>query len=194
PCRPLGRPRRGGTHGCRRCQRRVHRRGDRIPGRGRATGVAGGCERSHEGSMNPESLSYHDVIRRNASLHGERIAFIDGDERRTHAEHAKCVARLAGGLARIGVGAGDRIAVLLSNGMTFVELLGAAASLGAMVVPVNARLSVEEVEHVLRDTSPKVVVVEPGLASLLPASLPPGCTGYTTGEADATRASMRALY
>lgn len=144
--------------------------------------------------MNPESLSYHDVIRRNASLHGERIAFIDGDERRTHAEHATCVARLAGGLARIGVGAGDRIAVLLSNGMTFVELLGAAASLGAMVVPVNARLSVEEVEHVLRDTSPKVVVVEPGLASLLPASLPPGCTGYTTGEADATRASMRALY
>lgn len=144
--------------------------------------------------MNPRSFTHHDLVCRNASLHGDRPAFVCGDERCTHAEYAKRVEGLSGGLARIGIGVGDRIAVLLPNGMEFILLLGAAARLGAIVVPVNARLSAEEIEHVLRDTAPRAIIVAPGLAALLPAWLPDGCVVYTTGEAEAGRDSMRALH
>lgn len=144
--------------------------------------------------MNPRSFTYHDLVLRNALLHGDRTAFLLGDERCTHAEYAQRAARLSGGLVRRGIGVGDRIAALVSNGMEFVDLIGAAARIGAIVVPINARLSVDEVEHVLRDTGPRAIVVSPELAALLPASLPADCAVYTTGNASVDRTSMTSLY
>ena len=46
---------------------------------------------------------------------------------------------LAGGLTALGVGAGDRVALLLSNRAEFVLLLLAIARLGAITVPLNIR-------------------------------------------------------
>ncbi|MCD6671371.1 MAG: AMP-binding protein [Burkholderiaceae bacterium] len=144
--------------------------------------------------MNPRSFTYHDLVCRNASLHADRTAFILGDERCTHAEYAQRVQRLASGLARQGIGTGDRIAALLANGMEFVDLLGAAARLGAIVVPINARLSADEVDHVMRDTGPRMIIVSPEFDALLPSPLPGGCVAYTAGEKDDERESMHSLY
>lgn len=144
--------------------------------------------------MNPRSFTYHDLVLRNALLHGHQAAFVLGDERCTHAEYARRVAQLSGGFARCGIGVGDRIVALVSNEMAFVDLIGAAARLGAIVVPINARLSVDEVEHVMRDTWPRAIVVSPELTELLPSPLPADCAVYTTGDATAERTSMNALY
>jgi acyl-CoA synthetase (AMP-forming)/AMP-acid ligase II len=102
-----------------------------------------------------------DVIARNSQVHGDRLAFVADGQRVSHRDYAQRVERLAAGLAAIGLLPGDRIAVLAQNCLAYVELYGAAARLGLIVVPVNWRLSAEEIAHVIGDTTPKVVVAGP---------------------------------
>lgn len=75
------------------------------------------------------------------------------------------VAELAAGLERIGAGAGDRIAVLAKNRADTVALYFAAARLGAVLVPLNYRLSAPELEWILRHCPPRVLCVEPAFAA-----------------------------
>ncbi len=120
--------------------------------------------------MSLRSFTLHDLIERNAAQHGARTAFVADGERVSHAEFAARGAQLAAGLATAGVGRGDRVAVLAHNGLAFVDLLAAAARLGAILVPINWRLSAEEVAHVLADTTPRLLVAAPEFHALLAAA------------------------
>lgn len=99
-----------------------------------------------------------DVIARNARLFPDRTALIHGSARVTHREYQERVDRLAGGLAAAGVLTGDRVAVLSQNNLEFLDLYGAVARLGAILVPINWRLSADEIAYVITDTEPRVVV------------------------------------
>jgi fatty-acyl-CoA synthase len=55
---------------------------------------------------------------------------------------------------------GDRIAVLANNEIEYIILLFAAQRLGAILVPINYRLTSREVEHILSDCQPKLVVYQ----------------------------------
>ena len=100
------------------------------------------------------------VIKRNARVHGDRTSLICGDQRVSHKEYLERVDRLACGLSGMGVTRGDRIGVLAMNSLEFMYLYGAAARLGAIMLPVNWRLKPEEVEYVLCDGSPRVVFAD----------------------------------
>ena len=120
-------------------------------------------------------FTFFDVYQRNARLFPERTAFVFEGQRITHRDYLGRVERLAAGLARQGVAQGDRVAILSQNSLEFVDLIGAVASLGAILLPVNFRFSAEEVGFVLTDGSPKLVIAGPeyqetiaGLASSLP--------------------------
>ena len=130
--------------------------------------------------MSLRSFTLHDLIERNAARHGAGLAFAADGERVTHAQYAARVARLAAGLAGAGVGRGDRVALLAHNGLACVDLLGAAARLGAILVPVNWRLSGDEVAHVIADTTPRLVVAAPELQPLLAAADLGGVQRVTT--------------
>src|SRR5574337_899745 len=99
-----------------------------------------------------------DVIDRNARLHADRMAFACGGVRVTHGEYAQRVSRLAAGLTGLGLTSGDRVAVLAQNCLAYVDLYGAAARLGLILVPVNWRLSADEIAHVITDTTPRAIV------------------------------------
>ena len=103
-----------------------------------------------------------DVIERNARLHPDRIAFVFDKERITHAQYAARVQRLALGLASAGVMPGDRIAILSQNNLEFVDLYGAVAQLGAILVPINWRLSADEITYIVGDAAPKIVIADAG--------------------------------
>jgi acyl-CoA synthetase (AMP-forming)/AMP-acid ligase II len=103
-----------------------------------------------------------DIVERNARLHPDRLAFAFGSERITHGAYLARVERLAAGLARAGIAPGDRIAILSQNNLEFVDLYGAAARLGAIVVPINWRLSAEEISYVAADAAPKIVIADAG--------------------------------
>jgi long-chain acyl-CoA synthetase len=76
------------------------------------------------------------------------------------------VDRLACGLSRIGL-RGDRIGILALNSLEFVYLYGAAAKLGAIMLPINWRLNVQEIEYILSDGMPRVFFTDPEFLDLI---------------------------
>lgn len=92
--------------------------------------------------------------------------------------------RVAGGLHALGVRRGDRVAVLLPNGLAFVEVLHAAIACGAILVPVHTRLAPPEVARLLADAEPRVLIHGGGdLASLAGAASPAALRRFEVGDA-----------
>ena len=92
-----------------------------------------------------------DVLRRSAKFYREKTALVCGSHRFTYGQFMHRVNRLANGLASLGVRLGDRIAALLPNCHRYAEIYLAAAQIGAVLVPLNIRLSPREltglIEH-----------------------------------------------
>ncbi|HWD05479.1 MAG TPA: long-chain fatty acid--CoA ligase [Amycolatopsis sp.] len=76
----------------------------------------------------------------------------------SHAAFAERVRRTASALAGLGVAAGDRVAWISGNHPSALETLYACGQLGAIWVPVNARLTAPEASYVLADSGASVVV------------------------------------
>ena len=87
----------------------------------------------------------------------EAVAF-DG-QRFTYAEVEARVRRLAGALARLGVGRGTRVAALDTNSHRYVESYYAAALLGGVFIPLNYRAKQPELEYMLRAGEASVLLV-----------------------------------
>jgi fatty-acyl-CoA synthase len=107
-----------------------------------------------------------DQIDRHAHLTPDRAALVFEGVTTTWANLRKRVSALAGALADRGVGRGDRVAVLMSNRPEFLEAVLAANALGAIAVPVNFRLSPDEVRFILRDSGSVVLAADADLATL----------------------------
>jgi long-chain acyl-CoA synthetase len=86
------------------------------------------------------------------------------------------VAHAAGALAAAGIGAGDRVALLLRNDIAFVEATLAAVRLGAIAVPINWHSAGEELEFILRDCGARVLVAHRDLHNRARASVPADVT------------------
>ncbi len=79
----------------------------------------------------------------------------------SYAELEDQVAHLAGGFAsELEVQQGDRIAYLGHSSPELLELLFACARVGAIVVPLNARMTVEQLRIVLSNCQPRCIFVE----------------------------------
>jgi long-chain acyl-CoA synthetase len=112
------------------------------------------------------------IIKRNARVHGNKIALILGEEKVTHRQYRATVDRLAAGLVSAGILKGDRIAVLAHNCLEYMYLYGAAAKNGSIVVPANWRLQPEELEFVISDALPKVLFVSQEFRSMAESLTP----------------------
>ena len=77
---------------------------------------------------------------------------VQGDRRVTYDEHNALVRRVATAFRELGVGHGDRVAILSANNVEWVVLFWAAAAIGAVVVPLNAWWKADELEFGLRDS------------------------------------------
>ena len=105
-------------------------------------------------------------LRRALQINAGGIAMKFNDRQRTWAEIGDRVARFAGALRDMGVGAGDRVAVLMLNQDRYLESYLAVAWAGAVIVPLNIRWSATENEDVLRDCRPRVLIVDAAFAEL----------------------------
>ncbi|MEE4608175.1 MAG: AMP-binding protein [Desulfobacteraceae bacterium] len=114
-------------------------------------------------------FTFYDMIGRNAALFGDRPAWIELEtgEQTSFAAIRTEVDRLAAGLADCGLARGQRIGVLAQNSLAYFLLYGAAAALGAIVVPINWRLSVEEVCFNLADTGPIILAADAAYQEML---------------------------
>ncbi|HEX5365519.1 MAG TPA: AMP-binding protein [Acidimicrobiales bacterium] len=95
-----------------------------------------------------------------AMIVGDDLALVDGSGERTYGVLRDAVGRTAGLLAGLGVGEGDRVAILSTNRDEVVEVLFAAAARGATAVPMNFRAGEVELGHLLSDSGARVLFVE----------------------------------
>lgn len=102
-----------------------------------------------------------------ASIAPDQEVLTDGSESLTYSELRERVARVAGMLAGLGVGVGDRVGVFATNNLAYAEIVYAAASRGAILVPMNFRAREDEARHLLDDSGAKVVFADRRYSELL---------------------------
>jgi long-chain acyl-CoA synthetase len=99
-------------------------------------------------------------LRRAARIHGNRSAFLcQGRSIDWPTLHDRAT-RLSAGLARLGIKRGDRLAMLLPNGLVGIELFASAVLSGHVIVPLNFRWRVDELADTLADSAAKALVVD----------------------------------
>ena len=127
-------------------------------------------------------MSSHDVassvltplrfLERSAQVWADRPAVVSGKETFTYAQHHERVRRLAGALRSLGVEPGDRVATLLPNVQAMLELHYAVPGVGAVLVPLNTRLTRDDYRYILEHSGARLVVVAPELQEQLPDDAP----------------------
>ena len=98
-----------------------------------------------------------DFARRARKLYGQREAVIDGDLRLTYAQFLDRCDRWSSALQRLGVLAGDRIAYLAPNTHAQLESFYAVPQIGAVLVPLNYRLTADDFVYLINHSGARVV-------------------------------------
>src|SRR5688572_5883512 len=98
------------------------------------------------------------ILQRAIALYPERPALVDGSVRLTYRELGERVHRLAAGLLALGLGRGDRVALLDWNSHRYLEAYYACAHAGLAFMPVNSRLAVAELRYVLKDSDARALL------------------------------------
>ncbi|HEY5637428.1 MAG TPA: long-chain-fatty-acid--CoA ligase [Burkholderiales bacterium] len=117
-------------------------------------------------------MRLHDMLNRAAELHPARPAIVDGPLRRSYADTAKRVRRLAAGLLARAGRPGAHVAILARNSHRFFETYFACAAAGLVAVPLNIRLAPAELGFVLDDAEACMVLGDADLLATIPGTLP----------------------
>ena len=103
-------------------------------------------------------MLYIHSMGRGVRYYRDQPAVSEGGVTLTFSELHDRVKNLAAGLTNAGFKKGDRLAILLPNAIEYIELVYACSWLGVIAVPINTRLSVLEIDHVLADATPHGIV------------------------------------
>src|SRR6266496_1115025 len=110
--------------------------------------------------MDVQAFTVYDMIARAASVYGDAPAVIQADRPLSFGEFKDRADVLAGGLAALGIGKGERICILAQNDLAYLDLYGACAREGIVAYPINWRLTADEVERVLERAAPRMMIVD----------------------------------
>ncbi|MGV6806468.1 MAG: AMP-binding protein [bacterium] len=105
------------------------------------------------------------IVEFHARTRPDAEALLYRDQRLSWRELHNRIQSTSGGLAAIGVTSDTIVAIVMKNSPAFIELLYAISHLGAVALPVNFRLSPEEVAYIVEHAGASLVVVD---AELLP--------------------------
>jgi fatty-acyl-CoA synthase len=100
-----------------------------------------------------------DFMRRARKLHGRREAVVDGDLRLTYEQFCDRCDRWSSALQRMGVRMGDRVAYIAPNTHAQLESFYAVPQLGAVLVPINYRLTPDDFAYIIDHSGASVVCV-----------------------------------
>jgi len=105
-----------------------------------------------------------DLLSKRADLTPDRIALVELETNRrfTYTELNQRANRLANFMHNeLGVGKGDRVSILARNSVTYIDLFYGLPKIGAIFAPFNWRLTANELEYMINDLDPKVLICEP---------------------------------
>ncbi|MBA4538641.1 fatty acid--CoA ligase [Bacillus aquiflavi] len=99
----------------------------------------------------------------------EALVDISSNKRWTFEEWQNDVHRLANALLAAGITKGDRVSTFLFNTSELAMTYFACAKIGAIINPINFRLKPQEIIHIFKDATPKIVIFEQGLEQQIAA-------------------------
>jgi fatty-acyl-CoA synthase len=102
-----------------------------------------------------------DFLRRARKLYADREAVVDGSVRLTYAEFGERCDRWSTALQALAVGQGDRVAYISPNTHAHLEGYYAVPQIGAVIVPVNYRLTADDFAYLITHSGAKVVCAHP---------------------------------
>ena len=88
---------------------------------------------------------------------GEDVSYAEFDAR---------IRRVGGWLASRGIGPGDVVAVLMKNSTAFLELVFATSHIGAVFLPINYRLSADEVGYIVGNSGARILIADEEFADI----------------------------
>lgn len=138
-----------------------------------------------------------ELLGEHAVRRGDKIAFADGKRGVSYADLDRRTARLAGHLAALGLETGGRAVILMGNSVEAVESSLAVIRAGGIAVPLNPQSSTAEIDHLLDDAEPTVIVCDPARFGQVVRRHHPGRpprvirTGEAEAEEDAAAETVR---
>jgi len=115
-------------------------------------------------AFSSEPLTPTAFLTRSARVFPDRVAVVDGELRLTFHQLADRCHRLAGALRARGVRPGDRVAALCTNSATMLQLHHGVPWAGAVLVPLNVRLSPSELGWIVDHSGTSLIVADAALA------------------------------
>src|SRR5580704_496128 len=109
-------------------------------------------------------------LKRHAASQGEKPALVCGHARFTYAQLVAKAEDLARAWLQSGLRPGDRVALHLRNGTELATCYYACFAAGFVAVPINTRLTPEEIAYVLEHSGARAYMAQPDLR--IPASVP----------------------
>jgi fatty-acyl-CoA synthase len=98
-----------------------------------------------------------EFARRTGRLYAEREAVIDGDLRLTYTQFFERCARWSAALQGFGVQPGDRVAYIAPNTHAMLEGFYAVPQIGAVIVPINYRLTADDFAYIINHSGARIV-------------------------------------
>ena len=130
------------------------------------------------------ALTPLEFARRTRALYGAREAVVDGSLRLTYEQFFGRCDRFSSALQRLGVKAGDRVAYIAPNTHAQLESFYAVPQIGAVLVPINYRLSPDEFAYIINHSGATVVCAHEDYLQVLDTIRPqlPGVRHFITLE------------
>jgi len=105
------------------------------------------------------------ILHKAALAFPDKVAVVDGESALSYAQLRSRAEALARFFQRQHIGNADRIAIMELNSYAFLEVYFASAGIGAVLTPINYRLSPREVAFILRDSGARWLVINPAFAA-----------------------------
>ena len=120
------------------------------------------------------ALTVNDFLRRAELVYPDRVGIVDEPDQPaeswgeiTYREMAERARAMAAGLDELGIGVGERIAMVSQNSARLLTALFGVSGSGRVLVPINFRLVAEEVKYIVEHSGARILLVDPELADAL---------------------------
>ncbi len=141
-----------------------------------------------------------EFMRRSRRLYPNREAVVDRERRLTYAQFFDRCDRWSAALQQLGVGPGDRVAYIAPNILPQLESFYAVPQLGAVLVPINYRLTADDFAYIIDHSGAKVVCADAdylaavdGIRPQLPYRAGPAAGSITSAPWPRTSPCLRRL-
>lgn len=105
-------------------------------------------------------MGLYNLLENTSHVHPDKMAVVCGSRRFTYLQFKNRVDKTAASFLSLGIKKGDRIAIFHQNCHIFLESYFGAAKIGAVLVPINYRLSRKDLNYILYDSQAKMLIIQ----------------------------------